>query len=71
MPGPSTRNLIYRFWELSIGERRDVTLKLGLISEGDLAVPEPERYTKAFKEAAARGLLSELAGEIERIENSR
>lgn len=71
MPGPSTRKLIYRFWELSIGERRDVTLKLGLITEGDLAVPEPERYTKALKEAAARELLGELAGEIERIENSR
>lgn len=71
MPEPSTRNLIYRFWELSIGERRDVTLKLGLITEGDLAFPEPERYTKALKEAAARGLLRELAGEIERTEKSR
>jgi predicted phosphodiesterase len=70
-PGPPARNLIYRFWELSIGERREVTLKLGLISEGDLAVPEPERYTKAFKEAAALDLLRELAGEIECIENSR
>lgn len=71
MPRPPTRNLIYRFWDLSIGERREVTLKIGLISEGDLAVPEPERYTKALKVAAVRGLLEELAGEIERIESSR
>lgn len=70
MQGPSMRNLIYRFWELSIGERREITLKLGLITDADLKVLEPERYKKAFKEAAARGLLVELAGEIERAENN-
>lgn len=70
MQGPSMRNLIYRFWELSIWERREITLKLGLITEVDLQVPEPERYKKAFKEAAARGLLADLATEIERVEKS-
>lgn len=69
MQGPSMRNLIYRFWQLSIGERREITLKLGLITDVDLQVLEPERYKKAFKEAAARGLLGELASEIERVEN--
>jgi GTPase-associated adaptor domain/Calcineurin-like phosphoesterase len=72
MQGPTMRNLIYRFWELSIGERREITLKLGLIMEADLhlRVPEPELYKKAFREAAARGLLGDLATEIERIEKS-
>lgn len=70
MQGPSMRNLIYRFWDLSIGERREIALKLGLITEADLEVPEPERYKKAFKEAASRGLLAELATEIERVENT-
>lgn len=70
MQGPPMRNLIYRFWELSIGERREITLKLGLITEADLQVPEPERYKKAFREAAGRSLLPELAIEIERIEKS-
>ena len=70
MQGPSMRNLIYRFWDLSIGERREITLKLGLITEADLQVPEPERYKKAFKEAATHGLLAELATEIERVENT-
>lgn len=70
MQGPSMRNLIYRFWELSVGERREIALKLGLITEADLQVPEPERYKKAFKEAAARGLLADLATEIERVEKS-
>jgi hypothetical protein len=70
MQGPSMRNLIYRFWELAIGERREITLKLGLITEADLQVPEPERYKKAFKEAAARGLLADLATEIERVEKN-
>lgn len=68
---PSTRNLVYRFWQLSIGERRDIALKLGLITDADLPVPEPERYAKALKEAAARSLLVELAQAIEHIENSR
>lgn len=71
MSGPSTRNLVYRFWQLSIGERRDIALKLGLITDAELPVPEPERYAKALKEAAARSLLFELAKEIEHIENSR
>lgn len=70
MQGPSMRNLIYRFWQLSISERREITLKLGLITDADLLVLEPERYKKAFKEAAARGVLVELANEIERVENS-
>lgn len=70
MQGPSMRNLIYRFWDLSIAERRDIMLKLGLIDVADLRVPEPELYKKAFKQAAARGLLVELASEIERVENS-
>ncbi|MCX7258596.1 MAG: metallophosphoesterase [Polaromonas sp.] len=70
MQGPSMRNLIYRFWDLSIAERRDIMLKFGLIDVADLRVPEPELYKKAFKQAAARGLLVELASEIERVENS-
>jgi hypothetical protein len=70
MQSPSMRKLIYRFWDLSIGERREITLKLGLITEADLQVPEPERYKKAFKVAMVRGLLAELATEIERIENT-
>ena len=70
MQGPSMRNLIYRFWDLSIAERRDIMLKLGLIDVADLRVPEQELYKKAFKQAAARGLLVELASEIERVENS-
>lgn len=70
MQGPSMRNIIYRFWQLSIGERREIMLSLGLITDADLQVLEPERYKKAFKEATARGLLVELASEIERVENS-
>ncbi len=45
-------------------------MKIGLITEADLQVPEPEGYKKAFKEAATRGLMAELAMEIERVENT-
>jgi len=65
----NTRNLIFRFWNhLSISERREVALKLKLITTDDFSTPEPERYTRALREAANRGLLAELAREIEAIE---
>lgn len=70
MQGPSTRNLIYRFWELSIAERREIMWKLGLIEPADLQAPEPELYKKAFKQAGIRGLLVTLASEIERVEKN-
>ncbi len=71
MSDPSTRRLVFRFWGLTIGERRNIVMKLGLLSQEDFASPEPdhERYTKALREAANRGLLADLASEIEAIEN--
>lgn len=70
MSAPSTKRLVFRFWSLTIGERRNITLKLGLLKQEDFASPEPdhERYTRALREAASRGLLVDLASEIEAVE---
>lgn len=61
MGNASTRNLVFRFWNLKASERREIALRLGLISQADLAVPEPERYGRALIRASEQGKLEELA----------
>jgi hypothetical protein len=74
MSTPSTRNLIYRFWNhLDVSDRRDIALKLGLITQDELKakVPDSERYGKALERAGSRGLLIDLAREVEAIEQKQ
>lgn len=68
MSSPSTKNLVYRFSNLSVSQKREISFTLKLITEDDLSVPEPERYARALKLAAQRGQLEELAQEVERME---
>lgn len=68
MSTQSTRNLVMRFWNLSISQRREITLKLGLIVAADLKIPEPERYGRALRLAGERGILEQLAQEVEQRE---
>lgn len=70
MSNQSTRNLVMRFWNLSISQRREIALKLGLIVEADLRIPEPERYGRALLLAGERGLLEQLAQEVEQREEN-
>lgn len=71
MSDEPTRNLVYRFWQLTVSQRREVTLKLNLITEDDLATPEAERYGRALIRAAENDMLKELADEVERCEGPR
>jgi hypothetical protein len=64
MGDPSTRNLVFRFWNLKTSERREIALRLGLITEAELGVPEPERYGRALIRASERGQLDQLAREV-------
>ncbi len=64
MGNASTRNLVFRFWNLTNSQRREITLRLGLISENELRVPEPERYGRALIRAGEQGKIDELAREI-------
>jgi predicted MPP superfamily phosphohydrolase len=61
MGDASTRNLVFRFWNLTASDRREITLQLGLIVEAELQLPEPERYGRALIRASERGKLEELA----------
>jgi len=64
MGDASTRNLVFRFWSLKTSEWREIALRLGLITQAEMTVPEPERYGRALIRASERGLLEELAREI-------
>lgn len=60
----STRNLVMRWWDLPIAARREIALKLGLISDDEVALPEPERYGRALMRAKERNQLEVLSEEI-------
>jgi hypothetical protein len=68
MSDQGTRNLVFRFWNLTVSQRREITLSLGLIDEKELSLPEPERYGRALLRAGDRDLLEALANEIARLE---
>lgn len=70
MTEPSTDNIIYRFWQLSGSQMRDIALQIGLITTADLQIPPHERYHSALKLAKEKGLLVELARQIEKYEKN-
>ena len=64
MGDASTRNLVFRFWNLTTSQRREIALRIGLISHEELGLPEPERYGRALIRAGQRGQLDQLAREV-------
>lgn len=60
MSDPTIRHLIDRFWDLDASDRREIALELGLISEGEVDLPEPQRYDIALIRASERNLLDRL-----------
>lgn len=64
-----TRDLLFRFWRLTNGQRRAIALKLGLLAKDELKLPEPERYGRALLRAGERNLINEVAAAVARMEN--
>lgn len=64
MSDDSTRNLVFRFWNLTSSQRRDIALGLGLIDRSELRFLEPERYGRALLRAWQRGLIEHVAREV-------
>jgi len=62
----STRNLVIRWWGLPMAARREIALRLGLISEDEVSLPEPERYARALLRAKERNQLEQVAEEIDK-----
>lgn len=70
MSDEGTRNLVFRFWNLTSSQRRDLALKLALIDREELKLPEPERYGRALLRAGERGVLDQIAREVASKERS-
>lgn len=68
MSDEHTRNLVFRFWNLTISQRREIALRLGLIEPAELSLQEPERYGRALLRARERGLIDKLAREVADLE---
>lgn len=64
-----TRDLLYRFWRLSSGQRRTIAQDLNLLEEGEMRLPEPERYGRALIRAGERNQIKDLAAAVAKLEN--
>ena len=70
MGNADTRNLVFRFWNLTSSQRREIMLRLQLISPEEIRLPEPERYGRGLIRAGERKKLLDLAREVERKETA-
>jgi len=59
------RSIVLKFWSLSQSDRREIMLRLGLISDDEIALPEGERYTLGFTRAYERKELEALEQAID------
>jgi predicted phosphodiesterase len=62
------RNIVLRFWDLTMSDRREISQKLHLLEPDEMNLPQPERYGRALLRAGQRKQLDELAVEIEKRE---
>ena len=64
-----TRDLLYRFWSLSSSQRRDIVTSLDLLEDGEMKLPEPERYGRALIRAAQLNIMDKIAAEVAKLES--
>jgi hypothetical protein len=64
-----TRDLLYRFWRLTSSQRRTIAQDLGLLEEGEMRLPEPERYGRALIRAGERKQINDVAAAVAKLEN--
>lgn len=55
-----TRHVVDRFWDLEGSDRREIALELGLITDDEIGLPEPQRYGIALIRASERNLIDRL-----------
>lgn len=63
-----TRDLLYRFWRLTSSQRRSIAQDLGLLEEGEMKLPEPERYGRVLIRAGERNLINDIAAAVAKLE---
>lgn len=67
MSSPSTKGLVFRFWNLPDSQKREIMFKLNLITKEDLALTDEELYDRGLRLAAKQGLLEQLAREVDAL----
>lgn len=65
----SMRKIVTRWWRLPMDARREIALKLNLITEAEIDLPEAERYGLALARAGENHQVDALIREIEKWEN--
>lgn len=65
----TARDLLYRFWNLTSSQRRDLATKLDLLKDGEMKLPEPERYGRALIRAAEMHIMDKVAAEVAKLED--
>lgn len=68
MSSPSTKGLVFRFWNLPDSQKREIMFKLKLITQEDLALSDEELYDRGLRLAAKQGLLAALAREVDALQ---
>lgn len=68
MSSPITKGLVYRFWNLPDSQKRDLMLRLNLISPTEPGLSDDEMYDRGLRLAASQGRLEELAVEVSALE---
>lgn len=64
-----TRDLLFRFWRLTSSQRRTIIQDLKLLEQGEIKLPEPERYGRALIRAGEREILKDVAAAVAKLEN--
>jgi len=64
----SPRELVNRFFRLSISKKSEILGHLDLIVDADRSLPDVERYKRAILRAKERNLLQDLANQVIRAE---
>lgn len=68
MSSPSTKGLVFRFWNLPDSQKREIMFRLKLITQEDLALSDEELYDRGLRLAAKQGLLEALAREVDGLQ---
>lgn len=68
MGNADTRDLLYRFWQLTSSQRRRIAQDLDLLKDDEMKLPEPERYGRALIRAGERDVISKVAAAVAKWE---
>lgn len=66
----SLRNIWFRYFKLSFGDKLKIALKLDLFEESDQDLPDLEKFNKVLIRAKEKNLIEQIEKEINSLENN-